>query len=115
MKPILIFLAVGFGSCTTLKSGLTIPANQTFLLGEGNDKTYAAEFVNKSNFEVTVKTVDRSSGNVNQTVELRPNIRKKVYISRSELVYVENNSDREARLNVKLSKGVEGMRYIEQK
>jgi len=115
MKPILIFLAVWFGSCTTLKSGLTIPANQTFLLGEGNDKNYAAEFVNKSNFEVTVKTVDRSSGNVNQTVELRPNIRKKVYISRSELVYVENNSDREARLNVKLSKGVEGMRYIEQK
>ena len=56
MKKLLICLAVllTLNSCSTFKSGLTIPANQTFLLGEYNDANYTAQLVNKSNVTVTV-------------------------------------------------------------
>ena len=50
MRKLLFALTIilSLNSCSTFKSGLTIPANQTFLLGELNDKNYTAELVNKS-------------------------------------------------------------------
>ena len=102
-------------SCSTFKSGLTIPANQTFLLGEFNDKNYSAELVNKSNLTVIVRTVDKRTGEVIQSFGLAPKGRTKVYISRDETVYFENENEIEVKVNVTLSKGVEGMRYIDNK
>ena len=73
-------------SCSTFKSGLTIPANQTFLLGE-----------------------------VTQSFGLAPKGRTKVYISKDETVYFENENGIDVKVDVILSKGVQGMRYIDNK
>ena len=115
-KYALVFtILISLNSCSTFKSGLTIPANQTFLLGELNDKNYSAELVNKSNLTVIVKAVSKKSGEVTQSFGLSPKGRTKVYISKDETVYFENENGTEVKVDVKLSKGVEGMRYIENK
>ena len=115
-KYALVFtILISLNSCSTFKSGLTIPANQTFLLGEFNDKNYSAELVNKSNLTVIVKAVSKKSGEVTQSFGLAPKGRTKVYISKDETVYFENENGTEVKVDVKLSKGVEGMRYIENK
>ncbi len=100
-------------SCSTFKSGLTIPANQTFLLGEYNDQNYSAELINRSNLTVTIKAVDKNSGEVTQSFGLAPKGKTKVYISKDETVYFENANGIDVLVDVILSKGVEGMRYVE--
>ena len=52
MDKIFFLCAVLFVSCSAFKSGLTIPANETFILGEYNTKNYRAEITNTSNFKV---------------------------------------------------------------
>ena len=42
---LLLFIPLVLG-CSSFKSGLTIPANETFILGESNSKNYSAELVN---------------------------------------------------------------------
>ena len=46
MNRIVLFLIslVFLYNCSTTKSGITIPANQTFLLGELNDENYSVEW-----------------------------------------------------------------------
>ena len=51
-------------SCSTFKSGLTIPANQSFLLGEYNDKNYSAVLINRSVLTVNLITVDKDTREV---------------------------------------------------
>ena len=110
---LLLLALITLNSCSTYRSGLTIPANQIFLLGEFNDNNYSAELVNKSNLIVIVRAVDKDSGEVTQSFVLAPKGRTKVYISKDETVYFENEV--EVKVNVTLSKGVEGMRYIDNK
>ena len=109
----LIILLALFNSCSTFKSGLTIPANQTFLLGELNDKNYTAELVNKSSLTIVVKVLDNKSGEVTQSFGLAPEGNTKVYISKDETVYFENENGIDVKVDVILSKGVQGMRYID--
>ena len=117
MRKLLFALTIilSLNSCSTFKSGLTIPANQTFLLGELNDKNYTAELVNKSNLTVIVKAVDKKSGEVTQSFGLAPKGRTKVYINKDETVYFENENGIDVKVDVILSKGVQGMRYIDNK
>ncbi len=100
-------------SCSTFKSGLTIPANQTFLLGEFNDKNYTAELINRSNMIVIVKAVDKNSGELTQRLDLAPKGRTKVYVSKDETVFFNNDNGADVKVDVILSKDVEGMRYID--
>ena len=111
---LLLFIPLALG-CSSFKSGLTIPANQTFLLGEFNDKNYSAELVNKSNLTVIVKALDKKTGEVTQSLELTPKGKTKVYISKDETVYFENENKVDVKVDVILSKGVEGMRYVDNK
>jgi hypothetical protein len=117
MKKLLIACTVllTLQSCSTFKSGLTIPANQTFLLGEFNDKNYTAELINRSNLTVIVKAVDKNSGELTQRLDLAPKGRANVYISKDETVYFKNDNGTDVKVDVILSKGVEGMRYIDNK
>jgi len=55
MKKLLFLFALIISSCSSFKSGLTIPANETFILGESNSKNYSAELVNTSNYEVKIR------------------------------------------------------------
>ena len=111
-KLLFLFISIVF-SCSTFKSGLTIPANQTFILGEFNDKNYSAELVNKSNLTVIVKALDKETSEIAQSFELAPNGRTKFYISKDETVYFENENEVDVKIDVILSKGVEGMRYTD--
>ena len=55
MKKLLLLFALIVSSCSSFKSGLTIPANETFILGESNLKNYSAELLNISNYEVKIR------------------------------------------------------------
>ena len=77
-----ICVLLALNSCSTVKSGLSIPAYQTFILGE-----------------------------LIQEVLLLPKQELKINIRKSETIYFINDNDIEVKIDVKLSKGVEGMRY----
>ena len=48
-----------------------------------------------------------------QCLNLAPKGRTKVYISKDETVYFKNGNGTDVKVDVILSKGVEGMRYID--
>jgi len=110
-----LIVALALNSCSTSKSGLTIPANQTFLLGEFNDKNFSAELINTSNLTVIVKAVDKKSGEVTQSFVLAPKGKTKAYISKDETVYFENKNGTDVKVDVVLNKDVHGMRYVNNK
>ena len=112
---LLLLALITLNSCSTYRSGLTITANQIFLLGEFNDNNYSAELVNKSNLTVIVRAVDKDSGEVTQSFVLAPKGRTKVYISKDETVYFENENGTDVKVDVNLSREVQGMRYISNK
>lgn len=114
MKKLLLFSLL-IVSCSSFKSGLTIPANQTFILGEYNDKNYSTQLKNKSNFTVIVKAIDKNSGAVTQSFGLGAKGKTKVYVSKNEIVYFENDNNADVKVDVIMSKGVEGMRYVDNK
>ncbi|MGB0260303.1 MAG: hypothetical protein ACPF99_02725 [Flavobacteriaceae bacterium] len=62
---------------------------------------------------VIVKAVDKKSGEVTQSFGLGAKGRTKVYIRKNETVYFENENGTDVKVDVILSKGVEGMRYID--
>lgn len=110
-----LIVALALNSCSTSKSGLTIPANQTFLLGEFNDKNFSAELINTSNLTVIVKALDKKSGEVTQSFGLVPKGKTKAYISKDETVYLENKNGTDVKVDVVLNKDVHGMRYVNNK
>ena len=110
--PLLFLTTLFVISCSTFRSGLTVPANQTFLLGEFNDKNYSAELINKSDLTVTVKAIDKNTGEVTQSLGLAPKGKTKIYISKDETVYFNNENVIDVKIDVILSQFVEGMRYI---
>ena len=58
---LLLFIPLVLG-CSSFKSGLTIPANQTFILGESNSKNSTAEIVNNSHYEVKIRDKKKKNG-----------------------------------------------------
>ena len=108
---LLLFIPLVLG-CSSFKSGLTIPANQTFILGEFNNKNYSAELINQSELKVMVKVIEKESGVVIRSFGLAPKERTKIYISKTNTVYFENENKVDVKGDVILSKGVEGMRYV---
>ena len=114
MNRIFIFLisAVIFYSCSTTKSGITIPANQTFLLGELNDENYSVELINKSNLIISIKVINKKSNQIVEKFDLEPQVKKVMQISKKETVHFINDNDRDVTVDAILSDGVPGMSYI---
>ena len=90
MKKLILLFALIVSSCSSFKSGLTIQANETFILGESNSKNYSAELLNISNYEVKIRGEKRKNGEYTQVFTLPPKVK----------------------VNVKLNKEVPGMRYL---
>ena len=111
MKKIILLLLF-VTSCSTFKSGLTIPANETFILGESNSKNYSAELVNTSDYEVKIRGEKKQNGEYTQGFGLAPKGKVTVYVSSDEIVKFINNNNLPVKVNVKMSKEVYGMRYI---
>lgn len=105
------YLSLILSTCSTFKSGLSIPAYQTFILGELNDSNYTAVLKNTSEYSVLVRGIDKNSDELIQEVLLLPKQESKINIRKGEIIYFINDNDIEVKIDVKLSKGVEGMRY----
>ncbi len=75
MKKIRLIGLVIFttNSCGSFKSELTIPANQTFILGELNAKNYSAELSNISELKVLIRIQSKTSAQILNVLELQPN------------------------------------------
>ena len=111
LKCLLLFVSLTLG-CTAVKSGLTIPANETFILGESNSKNYSAELVNTSDYEVKIRGEKKQNGEYTQGFGLAPKGKVTVYVSSDEIIKFINNNNLPVKVNVKMSKEVYGMRYI---
>ena len=112
MKKVLITLFLFVTSCSTFKSGLTIPANETFILGESNSKNYSAELLNTSDYEVKIRGEKKQTGEYTQGFGLAPKGKVTVYVSSDEIIKFINDNNDAVKVNVKLNKAVPGMRYI---
>jgi uncharacterized protein YcfL len=112
MKKLLLLFALIVSSCSSFKSGLTIPANETFILGESNLKNYSAELLNISNYEVKIRGVKKQNGEYTQGIGLAPKGKVTIYVSSDEIIKFINNNNLPVKVNVKMSKEVYGMRYI---
>ena len=108
---LLLFISLTLG-CTAVKSGLTIPANETFILGESNSKNYSAELANTSNYEVKIRGEKKQNGEYTQVFTLPPRVKVNVYVSSDEIIKFINENNQAVKVNVKLNKEVPGMRYI---
>ena len=111
MKKLLFLFVLSITSCA-FKSGLTIPANETFILGEGNSKNYSAELVNTSNYEVKIRGEKKQNGEYTQGFGLAPKGKVTVYVSSDEIIKFINENDESIKVNVTLNREVQGMRYI---
>ena len=112
MKKLLLLFALIASSCSSFKSGLTIPVNETFILGESNSKNYSAELVNTSDYEVKIRGEKKQNGEYTQGFGLAPKGKVTVYVSSDEIIKFINNNNQSVKVNVKMSKEVYGMRYI---
>ena len=100
-------------SCGSTGSNVYIPAKQTFVLGDISDKNYKADLENASSKAVTLKIVETSTQELRQEIVLEPRGTVSLDVQSEETVYMVNAEPRKVRIIVRLSKGVEGMRYIE--
>ncbi|MAJ31799.1 MAG: hypothetical protein CMC18_03980 [Flavobacteriaceae bacterium] len=117
MKKLLLIGFIFFAVISSgfSKSGLTIPVNQTFILGELNAKNYSAEFANVSEFKVLITIQSKTSAQILNELELQPNQKIKLFISKDEIAYFKNDNEQVVKVSLDLNKGVEGMRYIKEK
>ena len=106
-----LFIPLVLG-CSSFKSGLTISANETFILGESNSKNYSAELLNTSDYEVKIRGEKKQNGEYTQGFGLAPKGKVTVYVSSDEIIKFINNNNLPVKVNVKMSKEVYGMRYI---
>ena len=93
-------------------AGLNIPARQTFLLGEYADYGYRASLDNRGRRDVTVRLRDKGSKAVAREVFLPAGEKAKLEVSPEQEVAIENDTDGKAELFVRMSRGVQGMRYV---
>ncbi|MCP9234684.1 hypothetical protein [Lewinella sp. JB7] len=109
MRYLIFLLPIFFTYCKST-AGLTIPAQQAFVLGEYTDTGYRAGLTNTGTHPVSVRLVDRE-GEVEDAFTLLPGERKSVVVGGGQNVRLVNAAEREATVYVVMSRGVEGMRY----
>ena len=112
IKKLISLLAILFISCYAFKSGITIPENETLILGESNTKNYRAEIKNTSKFKILIKGEKKQTGEYTQGVELPPKGNLRLYISSDEVIRLINNNNQSVKVNMQLTRRVDGMRYI---
>ena len=105
-------LAVLFIGCYALKSGITIPANETFILGESNTKNYRAEIKNTSKVKILIKGEKKQTGEYTQRIELPPKGNLRLYVASDEVIRFINDNNASVKISLQLTRGIEGMRYI---
>ena len=100
-------------SCSRSTAGLTIPARQTFVLGEYEYNGYRADLDNRGKQDVTAQLIQKSTGDVVETVAVPAGSRKSLWVAPSQQVHLINATREDAELRVVMSDNVQGMRYLE--
>ena len=90
MKRLIFVTFVLAFSCTTLKSELSIPPNETFILGDENKNT--SELIQES--------------------QLASKDEIRILVNNFEIVKLINENNKLVKIEVKLNRGIEGMRYV---
>lgn len=94
-----------------ITSGVTIPPNQEFVLGEYNHPDYRSVLMNKSEFEVGVELRNRKTNVLLQRFDLSAGSSAKVNVSKDEMVILKNSNNNEVLIKVKANRNIKGMRY----
>ncbi|MGB3802377.1 MAG: hypothetical protein WA952_21325 [Lewinella sp.] len=97
-------------TCSKSIAGLTIPANQMFVLGEYMTSDYSATLTNEGKQAVSLQVISQSDGQVMRSLALLPGSTERVEVISGEQVQMMNAGGEEANILVVMSKGVEGMR-----
>ena len=108
------FLMFVLTSCAQGTAGVTIPAGQTFVLGEYRTEGYRATMTNKSNRDVAVQLVDQANGTVAQTIQLGGKDKTTLKVADGQSVHLINSNNRSVQVMVRSAvKGSQGMRYVD--
>lgn len=109
-----VLILATLSSCAQGTAGVTIPANQTFILGEYRAEGYRATMTNKGRRTVVVQLVDQAKGSVVSSLTLKPGTRESLEVGDGQRVHLINDNGGKAKVMVKSNvKGVEGMRYVD--
>jgi len=101
--------------CQRTSAGVTIPPQQTFLLGEYEDDGYTAKLVNKGAQNITIELKRKADDALISSVQLSPKQAKSFEVESGQVVAMVNSTDTEAQVSAKMSTKVVGMRYVEAK
>lgn len=108
-----VFVLVFLTSCFNMnKAGVTIPAQQQFVLGELEKEGFAVKLENKSKLNLEVETQDEN-GNRTSSFGLSPKGKTKISVGDNEKAIIKNPNATEVFVQAKLSRGVQGMAYEE--
>ena len=108
----LLLLAAVLLGCAS--AGVTIPAQQTFILGEYKETGYTATLANDGKTTVRAQLVNKQSEVVSKEITIEPGTAQKVKVGADQRVHLVNANDRKALVNVRAKvAGVEGMRYVD--
>ena len=73
-------------SSCAVKSTVSIPPQQEFVLGEYQNSQFTAKVTNLSNRDITVVINDSESGSQMQSIELTAKATTTIYVSKNETV-----------------------------
>ncbi len=93
------------------RSNLRIPAQQEFILGAFELGAYDAKLKNVKSIPVRLRVVSKTTGKSTDLSALKANASLELSVSADQIVYIANDSNRQARLDVRLSRFVSGMSY----
>ena len=100
-------------SCSRSTAALTIPARQTFVLGEYEYNGYRADLDNRGKQNVTAQLIEKTTGEVMESIAVPAGSRKSLTVPKSQQVHLVNATGEDAELRVIMSENVQGMRYLE--
>ena len=113
---ILLTLLFCFVSCTNSDDWATIsiPAKQSFLLGEKETTSFKATVRNLSNKEVGFRVVNTKTQEKVSGFGISEKGEVDVFVAGTETAIFINDHNEEVKIQVLLNKDVEGMRYVEE-
>lgn len=109
---ILLLSIILLPCCAQKTAGVTIPAQQKFILGEYMVNVYTAKLDNQGSQAVTVYLIKKEDREVAETIALESGAAAKLEVDPAYEVHLQNATNKEAFVFVKMSKKVPGMRYV---
>ena len=98
-------------SSCAVKSTVSIPPQEEFVLGEYQNTRFSAIVTNLSKREVKIVIINTRSGKQTQGFGLPAKSNVQINISKEETLLFKNASKEQVKVKVRLGRDVKGMRY----